>query len=188
MAQLHKGKRDTSTFAVPLELKERIEAAAKRHGYKKAGVYLTDLISALHPEHRQQPELAASIRSMIPMLLARAPELASNDRHVFATRTRVGVKDRIKSAYTAFGYSHMTAYLVALISALHPAPPKRATDRNDRGRNVPALTPEATHSLVRILLNGGVDTPLPNADSTSRYEQQAVLDRYDLERPQQTAA
>ncbi|MEU6720685.1 hypothetical protein ABZ897_55310 [Nonomuraea sp. NPDC046802] len=155
MAQLYKGKRDTSTFAVPLELKGRIEAAGERCGYKKPGVYLTDLISALHPDHRQQPKFAASIRSVIPRLLARAPELAPGDAHVFAIRTRVGVKSRIKSGYMAFGCSHMTAYLVALMSALHPATPKPQDDHDDV-RDVPTLTPEVAQSLVSILLDGAL--------------------------------
>jgi hypothetical protein len=186
MAQLYKGKRDASTVAVPLELKGRIEAAAAHHGYKKAGVYLNDLISRLHPDHRQQPELAASIRSVIPMLLERAPELASSEKHVFAVRTPVGVKARVKGAYGSYGYSDMTAYLVALMNALHPAKPENS--REGAMPDVPTLTPEAAHSLVDILLSGSLDTPFPHGVSRSGPEQQALLDRYDLEPRQQTAA
>ncbi|MEV0168911.1 hypothetical protein B0I32_15215 [Nonomuraea fuscirosea] len=185
MAQLYKGERDASTVAVPLELKERIEAAAVRHGYKRPGVYLNDLISGLHPDHRQQPEFAESIGSLIPLLLPRTPEWTSSNRHVFAIRTPVGVKSRIKSAYESLGYSQRTAYLVALMSALHPAAP--GDDRESIMRDAPMLAPEAAHSLVDVVLDGSVDIPFPSA-AKSGPEQQTLLDRYELEHPQQTAA
>ncbi|MGR6924510.1 hypothetical protein ACU635_60540 [[Actinomadura] parvosata] len=183
MAQLHKGNRDTSTVAVPLELKERIEAAAARHGFKKPGVYLTDLISALHPGDDEQPELAASLDSVIPTLLAQAPQLTSGEKHVFAIRTPQGVKPRIRSAHRAHGHARMTGYLVALMSALHPAEPETA--RLGTVRDSSALTPEAAHSLVSLLLGGHAD--LSNAVSRPGCQQQELVDLSDLIRPQQPA-
>ncbi|WP_219510909.1 hypothetical protein [Nonomuraea ceibae] len=184
MAQLHKGNRDASTVAVPLELKERIEAAAARHGFKRPGVYLTDLISALHPDDPQQSELAASIHAVIPALLQSAPVLRSGGKHVFAIRTPEGVKPRIKSAHQAFGYPRMTGYLVALMSALHPAPPKEP--QVGPLRSTSALTPEAAFLVVNNLLAGRVDALL-NAGNRSGYQQQTLLALYDLPQPQQAA-
>jgi hypothetical protein len=184
MAQLSKGQRDTSTFAVPSELRGRIEDAGKRHGYTQSGVYLADLISALHPEQRKDPELAASVESAIPMLLGSAQVPRSSGRHVFTFRTPLGVKPRIKSAYKSYGYSRMTAYLVTLMSALHPE--EQEDGHSDKARGGHGLTPEAAYSLVSVLLSGGVDTSVANVRSA--YQQQALLDAYDAERPRQTAA
>ncbi|SPL88364.1 unnamed protein product [[Actinomadura] parvosata subsp. kistnae] len=181
MAQLSKGQRDTSTFAVPSELRRRIEDAGQRHGYTQPGVYLADLISALHPEQREDPERAASVQSAIPMLLGAAQVPVSGGRHVFTFRTPLGVKPRIKSAYKAYGYSRMTAYLVTLMSALHPEPKE-----GDHGHDGRGLAPEAARSLVGILLSGGADTSA--VDLRSTYEQQSFLDVYGADQPRQSAA
>ncbi|MCA2228765.1 hypothetical protein [Nonomuraea aurantiaca] len=184
MAQLNKGKRDTSTFAVPFELKGRIEVAGERHGYTQPGVYLADLISALHPEPRQPSETHASLGAMIPMLLGTTQVPVSSERHVFTFRTPVGVKPRIKAAYKAYGYARMTAYLVDVMSALHP--PQREDHRGESVHAGHTLTPEAAHSLVSSLLNDSHNISITSGPAS--YEQQAFLDLYDLERPQQTAA
>ncbi|WP_431921563.1 hypothetical protein [Nonomuraea jabiensis] len=119
MAQPYKGPRDISTLKLPLELRERMERAASLHKYRQLGVYMADLIVALHPNPAKDPARAAAMHSVIPTLL-RGTQISGGIRKSVTVRTPKGAKARIKAAYSDYDYPDMTAYLGTLLSALHP--------------------------------------------------------------------
>jgi hypothetical protein len=120
VAQHHKGERDLLTIKLPGALRARVAREAARHHYRQPGVYLADLISALHPNPEQAPQMAQSLNWVIPTLLQDTQEVDGPKKKV-TVRTPKGVKARIKVALNDYGYPDMIAYLGTLISTLHPA-------------------------------------------------------------------
>lgn len=114
-----KGERETSTIKLPSDVWRRAETVARRHGSERPGVYVAELITAMHPNPARNRQLAASMHWVIPGLL-QSGQVSDGDKKALSVRTPLGVKDRVKVAFKDYGYPDMISYLAALISALHP--------------------------------------------------------------------